>query len=93
MANLGNFADATPIDVCQASEDLSDEEKAIEILPIRVQQLYVLTRLGKVDEANALAGQISSQEYGACRSTIMPSIDEMTERQIFQPSRYCATTW
>ena len=79
-------------DVCQASEDLSDEEKAIEILPIRVQQLYVLNRLGKVDEAKALAGQLSSQEYGGYGSCLVPFADEIIGHRMFQPSKYCRTT-
>ena len=44
-----------------ASEDLSDEEKATEILPIRLQRLYVLTRQEKNADAEALANQLSTQ--------------------------------
>ncbi|KAL9097400.1 MAG: hypothetical protein Q9165_000295 [Trypethelium subeluteriae] len=37
-------------DLCNASEYLSEEEKQAEILPIAVQQIYVLYLLGKTDE-------------------------------------------
>ncbi|OTB05286.1 hypothetical protein M426DRAFT_22144 [Hypoxylon sp. CI-4A] len=40
--------------LCEASEDLSDDEKRAELLPIMVQHAYVLTKLGKGDEAAAL---------------------------------------
>lgn len=44
-------------------QDLSEAEKQAEVLPIRVQQLYVATSLGKTDEANKLASEIPVQEY------------------------------
>ncbi|KAI4132284.1 MAG: hypothetical protein LQ347_002642 [Umbilicaria vellea] len=43
-------------------EELSEQEKNAELLPIGVQQLYVLCRLGKVDEAEKLASSISIQD-------------------------------
>lgn len=50
------------LDLCNASGDLSDEEKTAELLSIQVQQLYVLTRLGKGSDAEQLASQITSEE-------------------------------
>lgn len=50
------------IDLCNALGDLTEEEKTAELFPIRVQQLYVLIRLGKSEEAEELASQIASQE-------------------------------
>lgn len=50
-------------DLCQASEELTAHDKADEILPISVQQLYVLSRLGKVDQAEKLVSEISVSEY------------------------------
>lgn len=44
-------------DLCQNS-DLSDAERISESLPISVQLLYVLTRLGKYQEAEKLVGEI-----------------------------------
>lgn len=51
------------LDLCSSLEELSEQEKNAELLPIGVQQLYVLCRLGKVDEAEKLASSISIQEY------------------------------
>ncbi|KAF2629345.1 hypothetical protein BU25DRAFT_438860 [Macroventuria anomochaeta] len=45
-------------DLCNAVEDFSEEEKKAEILPITVQQVYVLTQMGKIDEAEQLATTI-----------------------------------
>ena len=52
------------LDLCNALEELTEEEKTAELLPISVQQLYLLRRLGKTDEADKLASGISLQEYG-----------------------------
>lgn len=48
--------------LCQHSDDLTDEMKADELLPICVQQLYVLQRLGKTDEAENIAAEIAVDE-------------------------------
>ncbi|KAL9634812.1 MAG: hypothetical protein Q9164_003860, partial [Protoblastenia rupestris] len=48
-------------DLCMSLDELSDQEKTAEILPISVQQLYVLTKLGKVEDAEKLASEISIQ--------------------------------
>lgn len=40
-------------DLCNAVEDLSDEEKKIEEAPIVAQEVYVLTRMGRTEEALA----------------------------------------
>ncbi|GME31271.1 Tetratricopeptide-like helical [Neofusicoccum parvum] len=50
-------------DLCMASEDLSDEDKKAETMPILIQQIYVLHKLGKFDEAAKLAAEVSIQEY------------------------------
>ncbi|KAL8940277.1 MAG: hypothetical protein Q9216_002889 [Gyalolechia sp. 2 TL-2023] len=50
-------------DLCNALEDLTGNEKIAELLPIQVQQLYVLIRLGKSEDARRLASEISSQEW------------------------------
>ncbi|KAI1631393.1 SRP72 RNA-binding domain-containing protein [Biscogniauxia mediterranea] len=46
-------------DLCEASEDLSDDEKAAELLPILVQHAYVLTLLGQETEAAALQKSVT----------------------------------
>ncbi|KAI9702514.1 MAG: Signal recognition particle core component [Candelina mexicana] len=46
-------------DLCNSLEELSDEEKATEILPIVVQQIYVLSGLQKTEEAIDLSSSIT----------------------------------
>lgn len=48
--------------MCRSSDDLSPEDKEAELLPIAVQHLYVLLRLGKIDEAKAVAENIEKEE-------------------------------
>ncbi|KAI9796640.1 MAG: Signal recognition particle core component [Piccolia ochrophora] len=45
------------------STDLSDDDKKAELLPISVQQVYVLLRLGKVEQAQSLSQSLSTEEY------------------------------
>lgn len=64
----GDFAKAAMLlkrsrDLCEASEDLGDEEKKAELVPIIVQQAYVATKLGKLEEAKALQNVITLSEY------------------------------
>lgn len=49
-------------DLCEALDDLSDEEKKAEVLPIMVQQVYALTRMGKLEEAEVLQNMINITE-------------------------------
>ncbi|OTA78137.1 hypothetical protein M434DRAFT_402287 [Hypoxylon sp. CO27-5] len=49
-------------DLCEASEDLSAEEKKSELLPILVQHAYVLARLGKEADAVALQNSLVASE-------------------------------
>lgn len=63
----GDFAKAAILlkrskDLCEASEDLTDEEKTTELIPIIVQQAYVSARLGKSDEATSLQKSIKLPE-------------------------------
>ena len=50
-------------DLCEALDELTNEEKRAEILPIMVQQAYVFTKLGKLAEAEALEKMINIPEY------------------------------
>lgn len=49
-------------ELCRHSDDLTEEQKKDEILPISVQQLFVLLSQGKDDEAEALASEINVQQ-------------------------------
>lgn len=63
------------LDLCNASSDLSEEEKAAELLPIQVQQCYVLSRLGNLEGAEAVASEISPKESaGSVSSGILTDI-------------------
>lgn len=50
-------------DLCNSNEELTEGEKIAEILPITVQQLYVLNKLDKLDEAEKLASDVIIREY------------------------------
>ncbi|KAK5114805.1 hypothetical protein LTR85_010118 [Meristemomyces frigidus] len=47
--------------LCNALEDLNEEEKQAELLPITVQQVYVLSRQGRIAEAEKLAQGIDAR--------------------------------
>lgn len=49
--------------LCEALEDLSDEEKKTELVPIIVQWIYVLVRQGRLEEAEKLHGELDIAEY------------------------------
>lgn len=60
----GDFAKAAVLlkrsrDLCEATEDLDEEEKKVELVPIVVQQAYVYTKLGKLDEAASLQNSLN----------------------------------
>lgn len=49
-------------DLCAASEELSEQEKAGEILPIVVQHVYVLERMGRTDDARKMVESLRFEE-------------------------------
>ena len=50
-------------DLCESLDELTDEEKRAEVLPIMVQQVYVFTKLGKLQEAETIQNMINIDEY------------------------------
>ena len=50
-------------ELCKHSDDLSQEDKEAELLPISVQQLYVLLRLEKTKEAEQLMSDFEVSRY------------------------------
>ena len=46
------------VDLCNALEDLSAEEEETELLPITLQQVYVLARQGKSEQAEKVAQSV-----------------------------------
>ena len=49
-------------ELCRHSQDLPEDEKATDLLTIVVQQLYILIKLGKVDEAKELSSAVNVEE-------------------------------
>ena len=49
--------------LCDALTDLDEADKKGELLNIGVQQVYVLTQLGKADEAEQLLKTLPFAEY------------------------------
>lgn len=45
-------------DLCNAIEDLSDEEKKTEEAPIVAQEVYVLTRMGRAEDAVSRSAEL-----------------------------------
>ncbi|KAL6241552.1 Signal recognition particle subunit SRP72 [Rhinocladiella similis] len=60
-------------ELCRHSEDLTDQQKKDELLPIAVQQLYVLLCQGKSSDAEAIASEI-----------IVEDASDLSTRQIAQ---------
>ena len=48
--------------LCENIDDLTDEEKRAEILPMMVQEVYALTKLGEFEKAAAIERDISISE-------------------------------
>jgi signal recognition particle subunit SRP72 len=82
-------------DLCEALDELTDEEKKAEVLPIMVQQAYVFTRMGKVAEAEALQEMIQVAEYVYpsglfCNFLIFQSVPELPTRVVAQNNALAA---
>lgn len=82
--NKGNFLLKRARDLCEALDELSDEEKRAEVLPIMVQQAFVLTKLGKTEEAKSLTKMINLAEY-ACRTCLLSLKLTLTVYQNLKP--------
>ncbi|KAK2624823.1 hypothetical protein QTJ16_006016 [Diplocarpon rosae] len=64
-------------DLCEALDELSDEEKRAEVLPIMVQQAYVFTKLGKLEEAEALQKMINIADVPELPSRVIAQNNSM----------------
>lgn len=63
--------------LCEAVEDLTEEDKEIELLPIAVQQIFVLTRLGRHDEAEKLAKSIGEKVFPDQSSKLIARVNSI----------------
>jgi signal recognition particle subunit SRP72 len=52
----------TFVELCDASQDLSEEEKKSELVPIQIQQTYIATILGKLEDAAKISKEIDLKE-------------------------------
>lgn len=68
-------------DLCNSLEELSEQEKQAELLPITVQQVYVLSRQGKTEEAENLAKSIDTS-----------TVPDVSTRHIAQVNRVAASS-
>lgn len=80
------------IDICRTSEDLSPEDKAAELLPIAVQQLYVLIQLGKLEEAEVVLKDIAVDKYVESYQFETYYLHPFLASPSYQPKRLPATT-
>lgn len=65
-------------DLCKSLDDMSEEEKEAELLPITVQQIYVLTRLGRKEEAASLAKDLDSKAISDASTRHIAQVNNAT---------------
>lgn len=84
-------------DLCNALEELSEQEKQAEILPITIQQIYVLISQGRLEDASALASNINSREYVCMNASTtsyanMYSVTESSTQHVAQTNNAAAAS-
>ncbi|EXJ76845.1 hypothetical protein A1O3_10490 [Capronia epimyces CBS 606.96] len=72
-------------ELCKQSDDLTDQQKADELVPIRAQQLYVLLYLGKASEAEALAAGIKLEEASDLSTRKIAEVNILLTATILNP--------
>lgn len=53
------------VSLCEHHEELSDEDKAVELVPLKAQRIFILQRIGKAEEAATLAKEVEASMKGA----------------------------
>lgn len=53
------------VSLCEHHEELSDEDKTVELVPLKAQRIFILQRLGKAEEAATLAKEVEASLKGA----------------------------
>ncbi|OCK83547.1 hypothetical protein K432DRAFT_379407 [Lepidopterella palustris CBS 459.81] len=76
-------------DLCNALEDLTEVEKMAELLPIIVQQIYVLIQLGKIDEAVKLCTDLPFAEIRELSTRHLAYVNSIAASK-FHPNPYLA---
>ncbi|OAP64088.1 hypothetical protein AYL99_00060 [Fonsecaea erecta] len=72
-------------ELCKHSDDLTDQQKADELLPISVQQLFVLLCLGKTVEAESLAGEINAADASDLSTRQVGQNNVLLTTSVFNP--------
>lgn len=94
--SMGNVLLKRARDLCEALDELSDEDKRAEVLPIMVQQAYVFTKLGKLEQAETIQKMINIAEYVTQplfnSSTNLRSVPEPPTRVIAQNNALASST-
>jgi signal recognition particle subunit SRP72 len=73
-------------DLCAASEDLSEEDKAAEMLPITAQQIYVLTRQGRHDDAAKLYDNLDLKDISDLSTRHVATVNSLAaSKEIANP--------
>ncbi|KAI7154540.1 signal recognition particle protein [Hortaea werneckii] len=72
-------------DICNALEDMTEEEKQAELVPITVQQIHVLARQGRTAEAEELSKSIDAKSIDA------KSIPDASTRHIAEVNSIAAS--
>jgi signal recognition particle subunit SRP72 len=67
--------------LCESLEDLSEEEKRAELLPITIQQIYVLARLGRDREAEELARHLDVTSLSGSSTQHIARVNEFAVSQ------------
>ncbi|KAF2086518.1 hypothetical protein K490DRAFT_44211 [Saccharata proteae CBS 121410] len=64
-------------DLCNASDELTEAEKKSEVMPIVVQQIYVLSRQGRTEEAEKLQEELSVKDIPDLSTRYIASVNDL----------------
>jgi signal recognition particle subunit SRP72 len=64
-------------DLCSKLEDMTEEEKQAELLPITLQQVYVLARQGKNEEAGRLSSGVNADSITDASTKYIAQVNQI----------------
>lgn len=62
------------VELCNDLEDLTPEEKELELEPVNVQEIYLLARTGQLDRAKELAASFSAKRWDLFLPSFWPML-------------------
>ncbi|KAK4679577.1 Signal recognition particle subunit SRP72 [Podospora pseudoanserina] len=88
--SMGDYTKASVLlkrsrDLCEATEDLNEEEKKAELVPILMQQAFVFTKLGKLDEALSLQNAINLSEVSETSTKVIAQGNKLLPKATANP--------